>query len=384
METSTISVKFLNLRDYWVKGGDMPRGWCPQLYHCGVYDPSLDGFPVLRSHHHIIYIPALSKPIFRFLQHAMYCLWYLSLSERFTPKTQANFWQASAYLHLLREGFFEEGQAIPTSNKMTRQWFSSVLFSWGLVMFHSGKISPPDSTWLLPTNENGQPLPTKFDWDGWSNSSKIDLVTRSLYGSFPDTQDLIDRALIAREASESRNDPGPMVETDEESWRCTYQADRDLEAAAKAVASTAAMEVNTQHSVGGSGKRPSSSAPDDSPENKKAKKAKVTQSHHWMQPIPQGAGSKPPTDRIPRRDKGKGKEKGQALESGAQFSSSDASGSAARPSSSRVMEGWTPEERFADIGLLERQGDDSWTGFIARMPTRPSGQPASKLLSPPN
>jgi hypothetical protein len=153
----------------------MSKNWYPVLYHCGAYDPAVDSFPVLRSHHHVIFIPASSKPIFRFMQHALYSLWYMSFSERFSPPTRANFFRGSVYLHHLREAFFKEVQdqfypspynsrcqATPTSNKMTRQWFSSILFSWAQVTYYTGRICPPKPSWMPPPLPNNQPVSTNF------------------------------------------------------------------------------------------------------------------------------------------------------------------------------------------------------------------------------
>jgi hypothetical protein len=202
--SSVPSVKMVELNHYWIKAGAIPRDWQPQFYHCGAYNQTMDSFPVLRSHHHIIYIPASSKPLCRFLQHAMYALWYLSLCKRFNEQTRANFHRGSAYLHHLREAFFhevrekfyastddakstdgdqpmdddqpiddylsmyddhideEDPQEMPACNKMTRQWFSSILFSWAQAIYHTHKLSPPDSTWLPPNPEIDQTSPTLF------------------------------------------------------------------------------------------------------------------------------------------------------------------------------------------------------------------------------
>jgi hypothetical protein len=159
------SVTLMDLSVYWAKAGTMSPDWRPILYHCGAYDPKRDCFPVLRGHHHVLYIPATSKPIFRFEQHAMYGLWYMSLCPRFNDNTRANFFRGSAYLHYIREAFFDEvrikfyhapddsgRQVLPTCNKMTRQWFSDVLFSWAHVTYHTGRISPPGPGWEPPND----------------------------------------------------------------------------------------------------------------------------------------------------------------------------------------------------------------------------------------
>lgn len=169
MEASVPSVRLLDLNNFWEKAGKLRKGWCPAQYHCGAYDPSLDGFPVLRSHHHIIYIPASSKPDLRFLQHAMYALWYMSYSKRFSKATRATLLRGSGYMHFLREAFFDEvrdqfypslgdsrSQDIPSCNRMTRQWVSSILFSWAQVTYHSCNIAPPKPPWS-PKKANGEP-----------------------------------------------------------------------------------------------------------------------------------------------------------------------------------------------------------------------------------
>jgi hypothetical protein len=172
MEGFPSQVNLIDLSIHWVDAGSMSQGWRPTLYHCGAYDSTRDCFPVLRDHHHIIYIPATSKPVFRFLQHAMYGLWYMSLCPRFNTNTKANFFRGSAYLHFIRQAFFTEvqdkfyppadgsmRQVLPTCNKMTRQWFSGVLFSWALITYHTGRICPPASDWLPP--DDG-PVSVKF------------------------------------------------------------------------------------------------------------------------------------------------------------------------------------------------------------------------------
>lgn len=171
MEVS-LSVTLMDLRSYWKYAATSSPGWRPKLFHCGAYDQKRDCFPVLRDHSHIIYIPATSKPIFRFLQHAMYALWFMSLCPRFSDTTKANLVRGSAYLHLLRVAFFKEvrhkfyphadgtrRQVLPTCNRMTRQWFSSVLFSWGQITYHTGKISPSPDDWVPP---NDFPVSVKF------------------------------------------------------------------------------------------------------------------------------------------------------------------------------------------------------------------------------
>jgi hypothetical protein len=171
----TPSLKILDLNHYWNEANEIRTVWEPGFYHCGPYDEKHDWFPVLRSHSHIIYIPTLSKPILRFLQHAMYALFRMSHSERFSEYTRSNFLRGSKYLHLLREAFFKEVrekfyrstdrseiQETPACNKMTRQWFSSVLFSWAQVTYYNCRISPPAPTWLPPKPTDGQTLSTKF------------------------------------------------------------------------------------------------------------------------------------------------------------------------------------------------------------------------------
>ena len=166
----------IDLNHYWNRAGAMPEGWTPEFYHCGPYNQSMDSFPVMRSHHHIIYIPASSKPIFRFLQHAMYAMWYLSHCERLSEATKRNMCRASGYLHFLREAFFDEvraefypshpvhyeSQELPTCDKMTRQWFSSVLFSWGQAIYHTNKMTPPGPSWSPPQSQNVQSVSTEF------------------------------------------------------------------------------------------------------------------------------------------------------------------------------------------------------------------------------
>ncbi|KAG1771570.1 hypothetical protein EV702DRAFT_1201884 [Suillus placidus] len=435
MQASVPSLKLLDLNDHWDKAGDMQKvDWRPELYHCGTYDRIADRFPVLRSHHHIIYIPTSSKPIFRFLQHAMYALWYMSLSERFNQYTRSNFYRGSAYLHLLREAFFNEVrenfyrspdhrqvQDVPACTKMSRQWFSSILFSWAQATYHNCKISPPDSTWLPPNTKNGEAVSTIFDWASWSESPEIDPIIRSLYGSLPDkTSESIDWTTMDQEAAASGNARAPMVETDEKSWRwCLRVALELLEANIKkaedATNSTAQdadktgfptpMDLDTQPPVSGSSKRPAPSAAADV---QKAKKAKISQ------PIPEGESSKRPIVQISGRNRGKGKgkgeekgkgngkEKGKADESsepsgfGPQFSFPDVSGSGPRLSSgggsiaasvlsevtapskiywndmltSHTMDDWSPEEQLSEVKQSEKQGEDSWHVFQARLPAR--------------
>lgn len=170
MEVS-VSIALMNLRVYWDHAANSSPGWHPKLFHCGAYDPTRGCFPVLHDHSHIIYIPTTSKPIFRFLQHAMYALWFMSLCPRFSNNNKKNLVRGSAYLHLICQAFFKEichkfyppevtrHQALPTYNKITRQWFSSVLFSWGQITYHTGRISPPDDDWVPPDD---CPVSVKF------------------------------------------------------------------------------------------------------------------------------------------------------------------------------------------------------------------------------
>ncbi|KAG1890709.1 uncharacterized protein F5891DRAFT_986806 [Suillus fuscotomentosus] len=241
----------------------------------------------------------------------MYGLWYMSLCQRFSEGTRGKFFRGSAYMHHIREAFFEEvrskfypppdnsgRQVLPTSNKMTRQWFSDVLFSWALIT----------------------------DWATWSSRPDIDPVIRSLYGSLPDqTTDILDYATMELEAKLSGNDCAPMVETDEDSWhnclrvalelfeanvkKAQLEANAKAEAATKAAAETA-LPTPTPRNVpvpGSSSKRPASSAPIGV---RKIKKAKT------LKPVPKDAGSKQPPTRISSRDKGKGKATESAMPSG--------------------------------------------------------------------
>jgi hypothetical protein len=86
------------------------------------------------------------------------------------------------------------------------------------------------------------------DWSTWSSSPEIDPVIRSLYGSLPDQEtEIVDFTKMEQEARLSGNDCGPMVETDEDSWRkCLTVAlqlletrIKETEAAAKAAAEAA-------------------------------------------------------------------------------------------------------------------------------------------------
>jgi hypothetical protein len=238
----------IDLNHFWTQANETPNNWRPVLYHCGAYDQRRDCFPVLRSHTHVIHIPATSKPIFRFLQHGMYALWYMSLSERFNDFTRTNFRRASAYMDALRHAFFSEvlekfyapqtqlhAQALPTSNKMSRLWFSSILFSWAQAIFHTYQITPPSSDWLPPTSDQttmsmvfgeysdffSLPFVNKcVDWAGWSANPNKDPIVRSLYGTLPDSvRQPIDWTNMVQESDLSGNAHGPMAETDEESWR---------------------------------------------------------------------------------------------------------------------------------------------------------------------
>ncbi|KAG1838462.1 hypothetical protein DFJ58DRAFT_733835 [Suillus subalutaceus] len=443
MQAPVPSLKLIDLNYHWNKAGEMAKDkyWEPELYHCGAYERSLDCFPVLRSHSYIIYIPASSKPIFRFLQHAMYALWYMSLSGRFNEYTRSNFFRGSVYLHLLREAFFDEvrekfygssdhsqGQGAPTCNKMTRQWFSSVLFSWAQATYHNRRISPPDSNWLPPKPKNGQTVSTIFDWASWSMSPEIDPVIRSLYGSLPDeTSESMDWLTMDQEATLSGNARAPMVETDVKSWRKCLRIALELleaniqkaqaEAATNGTAQAAAetefptpMDLDTQPPIPGSSKRPASPAVADV---RKSKRAKTSKS------IPEGESDRRPLGPISSQDKGKGKgkgkgqgkgkgkgkekEKGKAVESagpsgsGPQFSFPDALGSGPGPSSSggnvatsvlgevtasstiywndmltsATTDGWTQEEQVFEVERFEKQGDQSWDAFCSRVPARP-------------
>ncbi|KAG2335748.1 hypothetical protein BDR05DRAFT_971464 [Suillus weaverae] len=455
MQASVPSLKLLDLNYHWNKAGEMQKvDWRPELYHCGTYDQFGDRFPVLRSHHHIIYIPASSKPIFRFLQHAMYALWYMSLSERFNQYTRSNFYRGSVYLHLLREAFFDEVrenfyrsserhqiQDVPVCTKMSRQWFSSVLFSWAQATYYNCRISPPDSTWLPPNPQNGESVSTIFDWASWYESPEIDPIIRSLYGSLPDkTSESIDWVTMDREAAQSGNAPAPMVETDEKSWRwCLRVALELLEANIKKAEAEDAtnagaqgadktefptpMDLDTQPPVSGSSKRPAPSAVADVQKSKKAKIGKsIPEGESCKRPLGQissldrgkgkgkgnGKGKEKEKEKEKEREKekekgkGKGKEKGRVTESlepsglGPQFSFPDASGSGPRLSSgggsiatsvlgevtapskiywndmltSHTMDDWSPEEQLSEVKQSEKQGEDSWHVFQARLPAR--------------
>ncbi|KAG2123858.1 hypothetical protein DEU56DRAFT_759888 [Suillus clintonianus] len=362
----------------------------------------------------------------------MYGLWYMSLCSRFNDNTRANFFRGSAYLHFIREAFFEEvrikfyppqaesgHQVLPICNKMTRQWFSDVLFSWAQIT----------------------------DWATWSKKPDIDPIIRSLYGSFPDQKtEILDDAAMKLEAKSSGNDYAPMVETDEDSWRrCLGVALELFEANLKKATAEAALPTPTPLNVpvpGSSSKRPavcfSSGYPSPAPvEVRNKKKAKT------LQPVPKDAGSKPPPTRTYGRDKGKGKAtestmpsgsgtqhtqissrdkgkgkatesampsgsgtqhtqissrdkgKGKATESampsgsGTQHSIHDALGhmniSPSTPGevtlllknwdevlTTYCMHGWTLAEQGAEIDEETRQGEESWKRFVSRAPTKPS------------
>ncbi|KAG2081869.1 hypothetical protein BD769DRAFT_1683595 [Suillus cothurnatus] len=458
--SSVPSVKMVELNHYWIKAGAIPRDWQPQFYHCGAYNQTMDSFPVLRSHHHIIYIPASSKPLCRFLQHAMYALWYLSLCKRFNEQTRANFHRGSAYLHHLREAFFhevrekfyastddakstdgdqpmdddqpiddylsmyddhideEDPQEMPACNKMTRQWFSSILFSWAQAIYHTHKLSPPDSTWLPPNPEIDQTSPTVFDWVSWLKSPEVDPVMKSLYGRFPNkARACVDWSNMVREANLSGNGRAPIVETDERSWRRSLrialklledniqkaEAEASMKAGAQAMTETVTptpMEVDTQPSV----PHPPSVQPP-----LRLQVCKSLRKQRFPSPLSTTQSlSIPPInpqteEKLKGKDKGKGKEKPVKSAvpsipgSQGQVSLPVASGSGPGPSSSMMMDNtpalhevttfpktlwedvltpqtmddWPIGERTSEISRSEQMGERSWSDFRDRAPARP-------------
>ncbi|KAG1860107.1 hypothetical protein F4604DRAFT_1684482 [Suillus subluteus] len=268
----------------------------------------------------------------------MYALWYISLSRHFNEQTREKLFQGSVYLHHLRKAFFDEVwekfypptnlhrvQEMPTSNKMTHQWFSSILFSWAQATYHICKISPPDSTWLPLEPQIDQPPSTVFDWATWLTSPEINPIIRSLYGSLPNkTRENINWLKMDLESKQSGKDHSPMVEMDEKSWhRCLTIAlelleiniqKADTEATAKpAMTETELpmpMDLDTQPSVPASSKCLSSSMPAGM---QKCKMPKYPR--RWMQSGPKQAGSHHASTQSSSRNKPKGKGKDQAVKS---------------------------------------------------------------------
>ncbi|KAG2045842.1 hypothetical protein BDR06DRAFT_319234 [Suillus hirtellus] len=339
MQPSVPSVNIVDLNHYWQKAGAMPEEWRPEFYHCGAYDESMDSFPVLRSHRHIIYIPASSKPLCRFLQHTMYALWYLSLGKRFDDQTKANFRGASAYLHHLREAFFDEvrekfysstddvhpmdedhpmgddqptdddpRQEMPTCTRMTRQWFSSVLFSWGLAIYETHQICPPDSNWKPKALQIDSPASTVFDWASWLTSPDTDALMRALYGSLPNrTKARVDWSHMNHEKSWRRCLRIALKLLEEHLLE--DDAETPVKTGAKATARTdppTPMQMDARPSVPVPSKRSATSAPAGM---RKPKKAKVPQSG------PKTPGSQQPSNQFSNREKRMGMDKEKSVKS---------------------------------------------------------------------
>lgn len=178
MSSSTTQQKFnlIDLQTYWnrFKDSDFESDWRPQLYCCGPYNNNIKAFPVRLYDKHILYIPASDKPLFRFLNHMLYCCWTISLSERVGDFSRKGFQRVARYLDLLRSEFFQEvlqefyppntklPAHVPTvTNQLRRDWKSDILWSW-IFQTHAtgGRLVPADHIQLNELKNN--PFPEGF------------------------------------------------------------------------------------------------------------------------------------------------------------------------------------------------------------------------------
>lgn len=153
---STIAiVNLLDLNDHWKEALTRPTGWRPEPFVCGRYEPERDWFQVLLYESVHIHVPSTCKPLLRFINHACNCAWFVSLSSRLPTPIQERWLQASYYMNILRhkfflevvEKFYPEGVGLPVTTlpaptRMTRQWVSSILVSWGYQVYHLQGMQP--------------------------------------------------------------------------------------------------------------------------------------------------------------------------------------------------------------------------------------------------
>jgi hypothetical protein len=158
MDESDSTVPIINLLDlnvHWKEALIIPPQWRPDPFVCGRYEPERDWFPVLCYESLHVHIPSTCKPLLRFINHACNCAWLVSLSSRLPTQTKERWLQASYYMNILRHLFFLEVvekfypagvglpvTTLPVTTKMTRQWVSSVLVSWGYQVYHLNGMQP--------------------------------------------------------------------------------------------------------------------------------------------------------------------------------------------------------------------------------------------------
>ncbi|KAJ8584368.1 hypothetical protein M405DRAFT_866273 [Rhizopogon salebrosus TDB-379] len=250
---STTPILLLNLREYWDQAETTEPDWQPQLYSCGRYDPSMDAFPVVYHHKHIIHIPARDKPLLRFMNHMLYCAWILSRCIRLSDYSRRGYRHVAHYLDILRHQFFDEvlGRYYPTGTHvpvqvepeprmLPRSWRSSFLWSWAFQLHVLELLEPASEDAMQEALlEKPRIMPEEFgksmslsaipdtneapDWQSWP--VKSDPVLKAMYGRLPDEKtEYMDFQVALQEARQTSNSLSPLVETHPDSLRVCLHA----------------------------------------------------------------------------------------------------------------------------------------------------------------
>ncbi|KAG1722734.1 uncharacterized protein EDB91DRAFT_1088028 [Suillus paluster] len=221
-DSTVPTVNLLDLNDHWKEALTRPAGWRPEPFVCG------------RK------------------------LWL----------------QASYYMNILRhrffleviEKFYPEGVRLPVTTlpaptKMTRQWVSSILVSWGYQVYHLNGMRPASEVMLEKLLQDHPNVSGSYDWEGWLKTANP--IMKGLYGNMPDPiKHPLDWQCVLLESDLSGNPPAPMVESNPASWQlCLETVIKELDKHQPGSSPEVPMEVDPLTVQPSSFKRPHPSPP---------------------------------------------------------------------------------------------------------------------------
>ncbi|KAG1770825.1 hypothetical protein EV702DRAFT_1049270 [Suillus placidus] len=221
-DSTVPTVNLLDLNDHWKEALTAPAGWRPEPFVCG----------------------------------------------------RKRWLQASYYMNILRhrfflevvENFYPEGVKLPVTTlpaptKMTRQWVSSILVSWGYQVYHLKGMQPASEDRLEKLLQDHPDVSGSYDWEGWLKTTNP--IMTALYGNMPDPiKRPLDWQCILVESKLSGNPPAPMVESNPASWQlCLETVVKELDKRQPGSSPEVPMQVDPPTVQPSSFKRPLLSPP---------------------------------------------------------------------------------------------------------------------------
>ncbi|KAG1799176.1 hypothetical protein EV424DRAFT_1546061 [Suillus variegatus] len=183
------------------------------------------------------------------------------------------------------EKFYPEGVGLPVTTlpaptRMTRQWVSSILVSWGYQVYHLQGMQPASGDRLEKLLEEHPNVSGSYDWEDWLKTTNP--IMRSLYGNMPDpTERPLDWQRVLLESRLSGNPPAPMVESNPASWRsCLEIVINELEKRQPGISPVVPMVADPPTLQPSSSKRPHSPDVAKSSKKKRRQLPKVSSGRH--------------------------------------------------------------------------------------------------------